>query len=251
MRLSVVSGSRFRSSRSCTRPKYVHAAECGVGGESGGRADGVSGRSLDASQVERRRRLPAASRAMAHAAARAGGGWSRGRRGRYRHRAVNAVADPPHRLQPPTARDAGELFEYSFSSPGHGEKRRIRHAAVPAAENRRAQTAHLLRRASALNPQNAAEITNSTGKTLDGGPITVYDAGTYAGEALVETVKAGDKRLISYGVDLGTRITTKFDSSQDVVREIHLQPRHAHLAIRCRRRPRPTPSRTSTPKPRR
>jgi hypothetical protein len=72
-----------------------------------------------------------------------------------------------------------------------------------------------------VNPQNAAELTNSTGKTLDGGPITVYDAGSYAGEALVETVKAGDKRLISYGVDLGTRITTKFDSSNNVVREIH------------------------------
>jgi hypothetical protein len=72
-----------------------------------------------------------------------------------------------------------------------------------------------------VNPQNATELTNSTGKTLDGGPITVYDAGTYAGEALVETVKAGDKRLISYGVDLGTRITTKFDSVNNVVREIH------------------------------
>ena len=49
---------------------------------------------------------------------------------------------------------------------------------------------------------NAAELKNTTGKTLDGGPITVYDANAYAGEALVETVKAGDKRLISYGVDL-------------------------------------------------
>ncbi len=68
---------------------------------------------------------------------------------------------------------------------------------------------------------DAAEITNSTGKTLDGGPITVYDAGSYAGEALVETLKAGDKRLISYGVDLGTRVTTAFDSTRDTVREIH------------------------------
>src|SRR5262245_16525732 len=72
-----------------------------------------------------------------------------------------------------------------------------------------------------LNPMNAAELTNSTGKTLDGGPITVYDAGAYAGEALVETVKAGDKRLISYGVDLGTRITTNWDSGRANVREVH------------------------------
>ena len=74
-----------------------------------------------------------------------------------------------------------------------------------------------------LNPRDAAELTNNTGKTLDGGPITVYDAGSYAGEALVETLPMSDKRLISYGVDLGTRVTTAFDSSQAVVREIHFQ----------------------------
>jgi hypothetical protein len=68
---------------------------------------------------------------------------------------------------------------------------------------------------------NAAELANSTGKTLDGGPITVYDANTYAGEALVETLKAGDKRLITYGVDLGARVTTAFDASRANVREIH------------------------------
>ena len=72
-----------------------------------------------------------------------------------------------------------------------------------------------------LHPMNAAEISNSTGKTLDGGPITVYDANAYAGEALVETLKAGDKRLITYGVDLGARVTTAFDSSRANVREIH------------------------------
>jgi hypothetical protein len=74
-----------------------------------------------------------------------------------------------------------------------------------------------------LHPMNAAEITNTTGKTLDGGPITVYDGGTYGGEALVETLKMGDQRLIAYAVDLGTRISTAWDSSRDVVRELHLR----------------------------
>src|SRR5207253_6253954 len=75
---------------------------------------------------------------------------------------------------------------------------------------------------SGLHPMSAGELTNSTGKSLDGGPITVFDANSYAGEALVETLRAGDKRLISYAVDLGTRITTQFDSSRDLVREIHV-----------------------------
>jgi hypothetical protein len=69
------------------------------------------------------------------------------------------------------------------------------------------------------HPTNAAELSNTSGKTLDGGPLTVYDAGAYAGEALMETLKAGDKRLISYAVDLGTRITEAFGGKQAVVRE--------------------------------
>jgi hypothetical protein len=71
------------------------------------------------------------------------------------------------------------------------------------------------------HPLNAAELTNDTGFTLDGGPITVFDAGAYAGEALVETIKAKDKRFISYGVDLGTRISANEDSRADNVRSLH------------------------------
>jgi hypothetical protein len=74
---------------------------------------------------------------------------------------------------------------------------------------------------SSQHPTNAAELTNSSGKTLDGGPITVYDGGVYGGEALMETLKAKDKRLISYAVDLGTRVTEAFGGKQAVVREIH------------------------------
>ena len=90
---------------------------------------------------------------------------------------------------------------------------------------------------SSSHPTNAAELTNTTGKTLDGGPITVYDGGAYGGEALMETLKAGDKRLISYAVDLGTRITTaQFDSSRHRPRNAR-QPRRPHHQSRRRRNP--------------
>jgi hypothetical protein len=117
-------------------------------------------------------------------------------------------------------RDLGELFEYSFSSPvtvKQGES-----AMLPFLQQKVGAKKLLIYMESfGLHPMNAAEISNSTGKTLDGGPITVYDANTYAGEALVETLKAGDKRLITYGVDLGARVTTAFDSSKANVQEIH------------------------------
>jgi len=120
------------------------------------------------------------------------------------------------------AREAGELFEYSFASPvtvKQGES-----TMLPFLQQKIGARKLLVYSESyGLNPRDAAEIANNTGKTLDGGPITVYDAGNYAGEALVETLPMGDKRLISYGVDLGTRVTTAFDSSQNVVREIHFR----------------------------
>ncbi len=43
----------------------------------------------------------------------------------------------------------------------------------------------------------------------------------HAGEALVETVKTGDRRLIGYAVDYGTRVTTAFDTGTETIREIH------------------------------
>jgi len=119
-------------------------------------------------------------------------------------------------------RDAGELFEYSFASPVTVKKGES--AMLPFLQQSVGARKLLIYSESfGLHPMDAAEIANSTGKTLDGGPITVYDAGSYAGEALVETLKAGDKRLISYGVDLGTRISTAWDSSSEMVREIHLR----------------------------
>jgi hypothetical protein len=53
-----------------------------------------------------------------------------------------------------------------------------------------------------IHPAIAAEITNTTGMKLPAGPITVFDGGSYAGDALVEFFPPGEKRLISYGADL-------------------------------------------------
>jgi hypothetical protein len=116
--------------------------------------------------------------------------------------------------------DLGELFEYSFAGPVTVKKGES--AMLPFLQQRlNARKLLIFQESFGLHPMNAAELSNSTGKTLDGGPITVYDADAYAGEALVETLKANDKRLISYGVDLGTRVSTAWDTSRNVVREVH------------------------------
>lgn len=118
------------------------------------------------------------------------------------------------------SRDLGELFEYSYSNPVTVKKHQS--AMLPFLQQKiEARRLLIYSDERERNPRTASEISNTTGKTLDGGPITVFDNGAYAGEALVETVRAGDKRLVSYGVDLGTRITTAFHSGSKEVLEVH------------------------------
>jgi hypothetical protein len=117
-------------------------------------------------------------------------------------------------------RELGDLFEYRIAQPVTIRKNES--AMLPFLQQTiEGRKLLIYSDHSSQHPTNAAELTNSSGKTLDGGPITVYDAGAYAGEALMETLKASDKRLISYGVDLGTRITEAFGSKGELVREIH------------------------------
>jgi hypothetical protein len=118
------------------------------------------------------------------------------------------------------ATEIADLFEYSIATPV--TVRKDESAMMPFLQQKiSARKLIIYSDSSKPNPFSAAEITNNTGKTLDGGPITVYDAGAYAGEALVETFKNNDKRFINYGVDLGTQIATNLDSRNDAVRELH------------------------------
>jgi len=145
-------------------------------------------------------------------------------------------APPIANVTPAAGRELGELFEYHIPTPV--TVRRNESAMLPFLQQKiDARRLLIYSDPSSTHPMDAAEIVNSTGKTLDGGPITVYEAGAYAGEALMETVKTGDKRLIGYGVDLGTRITTQFDTRSDTIREIHarrgiLTTRNASLETR-------------------
>ena len=54
----------------------------------------------------------------------------------------------------------------------------------------------------ARNALTGVRLTNSTGKLLLQGPITVVDRNTYAGDARIDDVPIGQQRLLSYGVDL-------------------------------------------------
>ncbi len=57
------------------------------------------------------------------------------------------------------------------------------------------------------NPMSAVFLKNSTGMTLEGGPMTVLEADTYVGEAMLETLKPAEERIVPYSVELGCLVS--------------------------------------------
>lgn len=65
------------------------------------------------------------------------------------------------------------------------------------------------------HPLNGLKMTNSTGLHLMQGPITVFDGGTYAGDAQIENLAPGSERLISYAMDLDTEVAPESKGTPD------------------------------------
>ena len=67
------------------------------------------------------------------------------------------------------------------------------------------------------NPLAGIRLKNTTGLTLEGGPLTVLKGGTYGGEAFFKSLKPDEQRYITYAVDLGLHVSTKTGSNTEPV----------------------------------
>jgi len=112
-----------------------------------------------------------------------------------------------------SATNLGQLFEYSI---GNVSLPRQKSAMLPIITDSVAVERVSIYNASVL-PRNAltgVRLKNITGKLLLQGPITVIDKNTYAGDARIDDVPAGQDRMLSYGVDLQLVIDNSAGSQQ-------------------------------------
>ena len=108
-----------------------------------------------------------------------------------------------------TGSEVGDLFEYRIDQPV--TVRRDRSALIPILQTKMAGE-----RVSIFNegvrtdrPLGGMLLENTSPLTLEDGSMTVIDGDAYAGEALMERLKPGEKRLISFALDLGTLATVR------------------------------------------
>ena len=114
---------------------------------------------------------------------------------------------------------AGDQFEFTIKSPVSLERRMS--AMLPLVEAPIAARKTLIFSGSNpasrnIHPRLGAEITNNTGMKLPAGPITVYEDGTYAGDALIEFWNEDEKRLVSYGEDLSVNGSIGITSTRTI-----------------------------------
>lgn len=73
------------------------------------------------------------------------------------------------------------------------------------------------------NPMSAVLFKNTTGMTLEGGPLTVLEDETYVGESMLDTMKPGEERLVPFSVELGCVIAVDHHSDLQDVRRARIQ----------------------------
>jgi hypothetical protein len=106
----------------------------------------------------------------------------------------------------------GDLFEYKLKEPVTIRKNQS--ALVPILNSEvKAEKVSMWNAASgAPRALRAVWLTNATGSTLDSGSFSIIEGEAFAGEGLMDSLKAGERRLLSYAMDLALTIDAKSET---------------------------------------
>jgi len=125
-----------------------------------------------------------------------------------------------------TGKSLGELFQYTVTEKvtvGRGQS-----AMVPIVSDTLDAGKVLVYDSEIMrdHPMAALRLTNSTGLTLEQGPVTVLDNGEYVGEGVLLFTPVGQKLLVPYAVELGVLASRETSSGS----QLHsLQVRDGYL----------------------
>jgi hypothetical protein len=118
--------------------------------------------------------------------------------------------------------ERGALFAYAVQHPV--SVARGQSAMVPIVSAKLAGRRELLYngRKLAAHPVASLRLSNSSGLTLERGPVTVLENGDYAGEAVVSFTRAGAELIVPYAVELGVTVVEQ-SSSERITASVRVQ----------------------------
>ena len=114
--------------------------------------------------------------------------------------------------------DIGDMFEYKLKD--HVTIRKNQSALVPIIQENVTADKVTLWNANEPRPLRAVWLKNTSKETLDAGTFNVLEDDTFAGEGIMDPIKPGERRLLSYAVDQGVTIEANNESSNEQVTRI-------------------------------
>jgi hypothetical protein len=105
-----------------------------------------------------------------------------------------------------TAGEVGSLFQYAIEKPVSLQRQQSALLPIVNANIGGERFSIYNESTHPKYPLNAVKLKNSSGMHLMQGPITVFDGGTYAGDAQITDLPAGGDQIISYAMDLDTEV---------------------------------------------
>ncbi len=110
------------------------------------------------------------------------------------------------------SKDFGELFEYNISKPVSIKRQQSALVPIVNADVKGRKLLVFNPAKNNTNPMACVEITNTSGLTLERGPITLLYEDALAGEAILPFMNRDEARIISYAVEQGVVVNFEDDS---------------------------------------
>ena len=116
----------------------------------------------------------------------------------------------------------GELFRYEIATPVTLARQRSAMLLIVADRVTAERVALYDERVLAKHPLSGVRLKNTTPLNLMQGPVTVYDAEGYCGDARIEDMAPGGERLLSYAVDLDVEIVPRAEPRPEEIVSVRL-----------------------------
>jgi len=117
--------------------------------------------------------------------------------------------------------ELGDLFEYKLKD--RVTIRKNQSALVPILQSRIDAEKVSVWNPSQSSVLRALWVNNTSNLTLDGGSFNVLEDAAFAGEGLMDAIKPGEKRLLSYAADLGVLVNAKQKADNQRVTKVIIE----------------------------
>jgi len=117
--------------------------------------------------------------------------------------------------------ELGDLFEYKLKD--RVTIRKNQSALVPILQSRIDAEKVSVWNPSQSSVLRALWVNNTSNLTLDGGSFNVLEGDAFAGEGLMDAIKPGEKRLLSYAADLGVLVNAKQKADNQRVTKVMIE----------------------------